>query len=193
VKILRYPHPALRYKCKPIQRINQELRDITAEMFETMYASEGVGLAANQVGLPLQMFVVNATGDKEKKEEEYVFINPVILKKNGNATDNEGCLSFPEIHADVVRSETIDVEAVSLTGEVHRFQWNGRPARIVQHEFDHLLGIGFTDRLSAAASAAVSESLDVLQSVFDSERRVGAVPDDETIFRELKVWEQKFC
>ncbi|MDR3233683.1 MAG: peptide deformylase [Planctomycetaceae bacterium] len=193
MKILHYPHPVLRYKCKAVQRINQKLRDIAAEMFDTMYANDGVGLAANQAGLPLQMFVMNAAGDREKTQEEYVFINPVILKKNGNATDNEGCLSFPEIHADVVRAEMIDVEAVSLSGEVYRFQWKGRPARIVQHEIDHLLGIGFTDRLSVGASAAVSEGLEELRSVFESERRVGAVKDNAAIFKELEEWERKYC
>jgi peptide deformylase len=162
-------------------------------MLETMYESDGVGLAANQVGLPLQMFTINPTGDKEQTDDEYVFINPVILKKNGNATDNEGCLSFPEIHADVVRAETIDVEAVMLSGEVRRFQWKGRPARIVQHENDHLNGIGFVERLAPTVSAAISESLDELQSVFESQRRVGGIQDDETILRELKIWEEKFC
>ncbi|MDR0327668.1 MAG: peptide deformylase, partial [Planctomycetaceae bacterium] len=113
MKILKYPHPLLKYKCKPLQKINQELRNIVEEMFEMMYASEGVGLAASQVGLPFRLFVMNPTGKKEEKGDEYVFINPVILKKNGNVVDSEGCLSFPDIHADVLRSEMIEVESIS--------------------------------------------------------------------------------
>ncbi|GHT21163.1 peptide deformylase [Planctomycetales bacterium] len=193
MNILRYPHPVLRYQCKPIQRINQELRDIVSEMFETMYAADGVGLAANQVGLPLQIFVMNPAGDREKKEEEYVFINPVILKKSGNAEDSEGCLSFPEIHADVIRAESIEVESISLTGAEQRFQWSGRLARIVQHETDHLRGIGFTDRLSATAALAVSEDLEELRDVFENERRVGGIVDDVIILKQLEEWEKKFC
>jgi peptide deformylase len=128
VKVLKYPHPLLKYKCKPLQKINQELRDIVGEMFEIMYASDGVGLAASQVGLPFRLFVMNPTGKKEETEEEYVFINPVILKKTGNVSDNEGCLSFPDIHADVVRAETVEVESISLSGEEQRFKWKDRRA-----------------------------------------------------------------
>ena len=151
MKVLKYPHPILKYKCKPLQKINQDLRDIVAAMFEIMYAAEGVGLAANQVGLPFRLFVMNSTGKKEEKDNEYVFINPIILKKNGTVTDNEGCLSFPDIHADVIRSETIEVESISLSGEEQHFKWKDRLARIVQHEIDHLNGVSFVDRLTATA------------------------------------------
>ena len=81
MKIVRYPHPVLTYKSKQIKRIDQGLRDIAAEMLELMYEAQGVGLAANQVGLPYQLLVMNPTGDRERKEEEYVFINPVIQKR----------------------------------------------------------------------------------------------------------------
>ncbi|GHT44242.1 peptide deformylase [Planctomycetales bacterium] len=193
MKILHYPHPVLRYTCKPIQKIDQGLRSIVAQMFETMYAESGVGLAANQVGLPFQLFVMNASGDKEKPEEEYVFINPVILKKSGRESDNEGCLSFPEIHADVVRAESIEVESMSLTGEEQRFKWKGRLARIVQHETDHLNGIGFVERLSQTASVAISEDLDELCTFFESDRRLGFIADEAEIFKELEELEKLYC
>ena len=192
VKILTHPHPALKYKCKPLQRINQELRDIVAEMFETMYAAAGVGLAANQVGLPFQLFVMNSTGNKEEKEQEYVFVNPVILKKNGNACDNEGCLSFPDIHADVIRAETIEVEAISLSGEVQHFKWTGRPARIVQHEMDHLNGICFVDRLAATAKLEIRSELEELNTVFEGDQRLGFY-SAEAAMQEREEYERKFC
>ena len=192
MKVLNYPHPILKQKCKPLQKINQELRDIAAEMFEIMYASTGVGLAANQVGLPFQMFVMNPTGDRKAKENEYVFINPVILKKTGNAVDNEGCLSFPDIHADVIRSESIEVESISLSGEEQLFQWKDRLARIVQHEMDHLNGVCFVDRLAAAAKLEVRSELDELQTVFEGDQRLG-FDDVEMSQRQWDEYERKFC
>ena len=192
MKILTYPHPVLKYKCKPLQRINQELRDLVAEMFEAMYAAAGVGLAANQVGLPFQLFVMNPAGIKEEKEQEYVFINPVILKKTGTVSDNEGCLSFPEIHADVVRPETIEIESISLTGEVQFFKWKDRPARIVQHEMDHLNGVCFIDRLAATATLEVREDLEELHTVFAGDQRLGFDPAED-VLRQWEAYERKFC
>ena len=192
MKILKYPHPILQYKCKPLQKINQELRDIVAEMFETMYAASGVGLAANQVGLPFQLFVMNATGNREEKGEEFVFINPVILKKNGNVIDNEGCLSFPDIHADVIRSETIEIESISLSGEEQYFKWKDRPARIVQHELDHLNGMCFVDRLSTTAKFEIKLEMDDLLAVFEGDQRLG-FDFLETSMQEWKEYEHKFC
>ncbi|MCL2711507.1 MAG: peptide deformylase [Planctomycetaceae bacterium] len=192
MKVLKFPHPILKYKCKPLQKINQELRDIVAAMFETMYAASGVGLAANQVGLPFQLFVMNPSGNHEAKDEEYVFINPVLLKKNGNVADNEGCLSFPDIHADVVRSESIEVESISLTGEVQHFKWKDRPARIVQHEMDHLKGIGFVDHLSATAKLEIRPELEDMFAVFEGDQRLGFVAT-ESEMQTLQEYEQRFC
>jgi len=161
-------------------------------MFEAMYAAAGVGLAANQVGLPFQLFVMNPAGIKEEKEQEYVFINPVILKKTGTVSDNEGCLSFPEIHADIIRPESIEVESISLTGEEQYFKWKDRPARIVQHEMDHLNGIGFVDRLAAAAKLEIRSDLEELQTVFEGDQRLGFEPTEAALCR-WKEYEQKFC
>jgi len=191
VKVLTYPHPILKYKCKPLQKINQELRDIVTEMLETMYATAGVGLAANQVGLPFRLFVMNPTGKKEDGEE-YVFINPVILKKNGNVTDNEGCLSLPDIHADVVRSASIEVESISLSGEEQLFQWTDRPARIVQHELDHLNGICFVDRLAPTAKKEIKLELDDMSTIFEGDQRLG-FDSIEAAVQLWKEYERKFC
>ena len=161
-------------------------------MFETMYMASGVGLAANQVGLPFQLFVMNASGNKEMKEEEYVFINPVLLKKNGNVLDNEGCLSFPDIHADVVRPEVIEVESISLSGEVQHFKWKDRPARIVQHEMDHLNGIGFIDRLSDTVKLEIRAELDDMHAIFEGDQRLGFI-SPEAAMQALEDYERKFC
>jgi peptide deformylase len=157
-----------------------------------MYASEGVGLAASQVGLPFRLFVMNPTGKKEEKEDEYVFINPVILKKHGNVIDNEGCLSFPEIHADVLRSEMIEVESISLDGEEQQFQWKDRLARIVQHELDHLNGTCFVDRLAATAHIEIKSELDDISVVFEGDQPRGFDPI-ETDIQKWEEYVQKFC
>ena len=193
MKVLNYPHPVLKYKCKPINKIDQGLRDLVAEMFQIMYEDDGVGLAANQVGLPYRLFVMNPEGDPEKKEEELVCINPVILKRSGKVEDNEGCLSFPGIHADVLRAEAITFESISLDGEIQRFDWKGHKARIVQHEIDHLNGIGFVDRLSAGAMLEIKQELEDLKTVFEGDRRLGFIPSDEEIARQIEELERLRC
>ena len=97
LEIVLHPHPALRWKSKDVARIDAGLRVMVEQMFELMYASRGIGLAANQVGLPYRLFVINAAGDKDEKDQELVFINPQITRKNGSETDEEGCLSLPDV------------------------------------------------------------------------------------------------
>ncbi len=174
-------------------RIDQELRDMIADMFNLMYETNGVGLAANQVGLPLQFFVMNATGEREKPEEEHVFINPVLLKRNGKVADSEGCLSFPGINAEVLRAETITFEAFTLEGEAVRYQWKGHPARVVQHETDHLHGIGFVDRLSPTVRLEIQRELDDLETIFQSNRRRNFILSDELIVQEIADLEKRYC
>ena len=192
MKVLKYPHPILKYKCKPVQKINQELRDIAEKMCETMYETSGVGLAANQVGLPMQLLVMNPTGNKEVKTEEYVFINPVILKKNGNALDNEGCLSFPDIYADVVRAEKVEFEAITLDGEVRQYKWTDRPARIFQHELDHLNGVSFVDHLPQTAKMKIKAELEDMHTIFEGDQRLGFISTEEEM-QKLEEYERKFC
>src|ERR1700722_19235702 len=98
MQIIRYPHPALRWKSKPITRIDAELKRTVRAMFEAMYASNGIGLAANQVALPYRLFVTNATGDAAATEAERVFLNPEIVRRKGTVEGEEGCLSLPEIY-----------------------------------------------------------------------------------------------
>src|SRR5437763_15970438 len=98
MKIVNYPHPALRVKCKPLAALDEGVRTQAAEMLELMYRHEGLGLAAPQVALDYQMICINFAGDPEKKEHELVAINPVILEAKGTIKDREGCLSFPQLY-----------------------------------------------------------------------------------------------
>ena len=116
LQIVQYPHPTLRHRSKPLRRVDAELRNIVAEMLELMYAHEGVGLAANQVDLPYRLFVTNVQGDRDVKEAECVFINPVLSGGHGQEEDEEGCLSIPGIRAPVVRNAKLKIQAYDLAG-----------------------------------------------------------------------------
>ena len=185
MQIVKYPHPTLRYQSKPLRRVDAELRKMVRQMFDLMYEFEGIGLAANQVDLPYRMFVINLTADPAAKDEEHVFINPVITRRKGSAEDREGCLSFPEIFAPVVRSEEITVNAYDINGEELTYDLSGLPARAVQHETDHLDGTVFIDRISPANRLAIKEALQELDLHFQGERRRGVIPDDGLITARL--------
>jgi len=136
VQIIRYPHPTLRYPSKPLRRVDAELRKMIRQMFDLLYEHEGIGLAANQVDLPYRLVVVNLHSDPAAKDEEHVFINPVITHRKGSAEDREGCLSLPEIYGRVARSERIVLNAYNPAGEELTYELDGLAARVVQHEVD---------------------------------------------------------
>ena len=159
LKIVHFPHPALRWKSKPLKRIDAELRAIVRRMFDLMYEASGIGLAANQVAIPYQLFVLNLTADPEQKDQERVFVNPVIVKRKGNQEEEEGCLSLPEVFAKVRRSKTVQVTAFDLDGNGQTFDAEGLEARALQHEIDHLLGVLFIDKLAEAAHLSIAEDL----------------------------------
>ena len=115
LRIVKYPHPALRHQSKPLRRVDGDLKKVVREMFDLMYQQNGIGLAANQVNLPYRMFILNTEGDPTKGQE-HVFLNPVIGKRSGTVEAEEGCLSFPEIYAPVKRSEKIVISAYNLDG-----------------------------------------------------------------------------
>lgn len=185
MQIVKYPHPTLRYQSKPLRRVDADLRKMVRQMFELMYEHEGIGLAANQVDLPYRLFVMNLAADSDAKDEEHVFINPVIVERKGSAEDREGCLSFPEIFAPVVRSEHITVNAYDIDGQELTYELSGLPARAVQHESDHLDGSLFIDRMSPANRLAIKEALEELELEFQGERRRGVIPDDGLIAARL--------
>jgi peptide deformylase len=133
MEIVHYPHPSLRWKSQPVREINAKLKSIVQEMFELMYEHKGIGLAANQVALPIRVFVLNPTGDEKENDEELVFINPEILRKKGTIEGEEGCLSLPDVYGQVRRSEEILVSAFDLTGQEFRLELDDLLSRIVQH------------------------------------------------------------
>ncbi len=190
MQIIKYPHPTLRHKSKPLRRVDPELRQIIREMFEVMYAGKGIGLAANQVGLPYRMFVMNLQSDPEAVDEEHVFINPVIAKRSGTAEAEEGCLSFPGVYAPVRRSEKIVLSAYNPVGQEMTYELDGLYARAVQHETDHLDGVVFIDRFSPSSKLAVKEPLADLERQFEGDRSRGLLPDDEQILAQLAQLEK---
>ncbi len=181
MQIVPFPHPALRWKSRDVTRIDDALRGIVARMFELMYESKGIGLAANQVGLPLRLFVVNVSGDPENKDEELVFINPLIKNRSGNAAGEEGCLSLPGLYADVVRPEKITVEAFDLDGQPFRVTVDDLPARVIQHESDHLDGVLFIDRIDEIDLAQFVTKLNEFTATFRRQQAAGETPTDEQL------------
>lgn len=190
LQIIHYPHPTLHHVSKPLKRVDAELRDMIAQMFELMYEQEGVGLAANQVDLPYRLFIANPAGDLENNEAEHVFINPVLRGGKGQAEGDEGCLSIPGVHGPVVRKEHISVDAYNLAGESFTGELDGLFARIVQHEVDHLDGTLFIDRLTPAHAADVRDSLEEFEIDFQSRRDHGEMPSDEQIAARLAELER---
>lgn len=189
LSIIQFPHYTLRHVSKPLKRVDAELRKMIAEMFDLMYQHEGVGLAANQVDLPYRLFVMNEEGDPEKKELERVFINPVLSGGKGTAVKEEGCLSLPDIRADVTRNSTIRVQAFDLAGNEIDEVLQDFPARIVQHETDHLDGVLFIDRLSPTQIAELRDELEDFELVYESRQASGELPTNEALAQRIKELE----
>lgn len=139
--------PVLRKKCGLIQNIDEELVALTEDMIQTMYDAPGVGLAANQVGIPLRLIVVDL-GFKEEKHDPLIIVNPVITAFEEEQIGQEGCLSIPEVYADIKRFQQVEVKGVDLNGKDVRLEVEGFLARAFQHEMDHLEGKLFWDMLS---------------------------------------------
>ena len=192
LKIIQYPHPTLRYKSKPLKRVNDELKQIVRDMFDAMYEAKGIGLAANQVDLPLRLFVLNLSGTRGEGEE-MVFINPVVSSPKGSDEYEEGCLSIVGVNANVNRPEQIHVQAYDLDGNEIDATVSGMLAKAIQHESDHLDGVLFIDRISDSSKAAIAGELDDFELIFENERSTGNINDDDAILARLKEYETKFC
>lgn len=191
LSIITFPHPGLRYVAKPIRRVDAGLKQIAARMLELMYEHRGVGLAATQVNLPIRMFVMNASGEKDEGEE-FVVINPVISPRS-NEEAEEGCLSLPNIHGNVVRAKTIHLNAFNLTGGEINMDLSGFDARVVQHETDHLDGMLFLDRLKEGAVMEEAANIEALEIEFQSRQRLGEIPPDTVLIERLADWEKRYC
>lgn len=173
MELVLYPDPVLVRRAPPLQRIDDEVRECARAMLELMYRESGVGLAAPQVGWNTRLFVMNPEGP-ENREAERVFINPRILGASDEKdVEEEGCLSIPDVRGRVTRSVSVEVEAQDLAGELFRERIRELPARIVQHEYDHLDGILFIKLLSPGEKLLVRKTLRRLER----EYRKGREPD----------------
>jgi peptide deformylase len=184
LEIVKYGHPVLRQKGAAIEKITPEIKQLIADMFETMKASNGVGLAAQQVGRALQLTVIDvrevakdrpSTLELKGKPADVdeimplVLINPQVTAAGEPATGGEGCLSFPEIFAEISRPGSVDVKALNEKGKPVEFRAGGLLARAVQHETDHLNGILFIDRMERKKKEEFRDELDALQAATKAE------------------------
>mgnify|MGYP002639818594 CR=1 FL=1 len=172
--IVIYPDPRLRKKNAPVTAFDERLATDVREMFDTMYATSGVGLAAPQVGLNIRLLVYNPSGKAEHPEEEVVLCNPkMVFKSKDTESGEEGCLSFPDVNGQVVRPLVVKIEAQNLQGETFELELEDWDARIFQHELDHLDGILFIDRMTPVSKSQAKPALEDLiydykQSIADS-------------------------
>ena len=157
LKILEYPDPRLRTKANPISDFGDSLQTQIDDMFETMYAAPGIGLAATQVDYHKQLFVLDIS---EKKDEPLVFINPEIIDLRGVEEMEEGCLSFPGIYAKVERADSVTVKALDRHGKAFERDADELLAVCIQHELDHLKGKLFVDYLSALKRQRIRKKLE---------------------------------
>lgn len=192
MQVINIPHPTLRHHSKPLRRVDKALKDMVAEMFELMYEHKGVGLAANQVDLPFQLFVINEKGERGAADE-LVFINPVIQLPKGRDEDEEGCLSIPGVYGNVIRPEQVQVIAYDLAGNKIDRIVTGRLSRIIQHEFDHLQGVLFPDRMTESALKEIEDELDAFEMEFANMLRQDEGLKAANIARRLARLEAEYC
>ncbi|MFD0963017.1 peptide deformylase [Pseudofulvibacter geojedonensis] len=169
--VVAYGDPVLRKVGKEIDKDYPKLNELIDNMWETMYGASGVGIAAPQIGLPIRLFVIDASpfGDDEDlpeaeqeqlKDFKRVFINPKIVKEEGDEwAFNEGCLSIPDVREDVFRQEQVTIEYFDENWKKQTETLNGLAARVVQHEYDHIEGVLFTDKLSALKKRLIKGKL----------------------------------
>ncbi len=178
--IIGYGDPVLRKVGEEVSKDYPNLKEVIANMYETMYNAHGVGLAAPQVGLAIRIFIVDcepfSDSDDLSKEEaaqlktfKKTFINPKILKEEGEEWGfNEGCLSIPDVREDVFRHEQITIEYYDENFNKHTDVYDGLIARVIQHEYDHIEGILFTDRISSLKKRLISKKL---QNIMEGKAR----------------------
>lgn len=172
--IVAYGSPVLKKKAENISEEYPNLSKLIEDMWETMYASNGVGLAAPQIGLSLRIFIVDSApfaSDNELDQDEVkilesfkkVFINPKMIREEGDSWSfNEGCLSIPEVREDINRKEQITIQYRDEKFKLHTDVLNGLTARVVQHEYDHIEGVLFTDHLSSLKRRLIKNKLSII-------------------------------
>jgi peptide deformylase len=176
LEIRQYGDPVLRQKGLRVEKITPEIKKLVADMFDTMYEARGVGLAAQQVGHALQLAIIDVRGIKDRPstmevdgksvepedQMPLVLVNPELQFDGEKFTGPEGCLSFPEIFSEITRPAEVAVHATNDKGEKISFRAGGLLSKAVQHEFDHLQGILFIDRMSSESKREMKEELDAL-------------------------------
>jgi peptide deformylase len=165
LKILEFPDPRLRTKASPVETVDDELRKLIGDMFETMYDAPGIGLAATQVDVHKRLLVADVSPDKS---DPHVLINPEIIEKDGVTASDEGCLSVPGYYEEVQRAEHIRVRFLDRDGEQQEMEAEGLLAICIQHEMDHLEGKLFVDYLSETKRQRIRKKL-------EKDRRYAAV------------------
>ena len=176
LEVTKYGHPVLREKGKRIERVTPEIRQLAADMIETMRAEDGVGLAAQQVGHALMLTVIDVSSSERPSQlfidgeslniatsMPLVLLNPKLSKPEGEQIASEGCLSIPDVNAEIRRAEKVTVRATGLDGKELVFDCTGLLARAAQHEIDHLNGILFVDRMDAATRVSLAGKLKKMQ------------------------------
>src|SRR5947209_15514198 len=158
-------------------------------MLELMYLNKGLGLAGPQVALPVQLLVMNFEGESDKKEFEYVAVNPVILSRKGTQEGEEGCLSFPDLYQKVRRAKTVIVQAYNLEGHALEITCSDLASRILQHEIDHLDGVLFIDKMGTIAKLSSRGALRAVESEYRRAQERGEIPPDADILKRLAALE----
>jgi peptide deformylase len=176
--VVHYGDPILRQRGARVAAVDDKLRGTIAGMFDTMYEANGIGLAAQQVGMALQLAIIDVRGVKDRPSQLWisgqpadvdafmplVLINPTIRPVGEVAAGPEGCLSFPEIYGDVCRPAEVEVQAINDRNESFEFKAGGLLARAIQHEVDHLNGVLFIDRMDSKNRSEVRDEVDTLQA-----------------------------
>ncbi|KAL6960582.1 Peptide deformylase 1B, chloroplastic [Sarracenia purpurea var. burkii] len=169
LKIVEYPDPTLRAMNKRIDTFDDNLKKLVDEMFDVMYKTDGIGLSAPQVGINVQLMVFNPVGERGEGEE-IVLVNPRVNKYSKKMVlFKEGCLSFPGIYADVERPESVKIDARDVTGARFVVNLSDFPARVFQHEFDHLQGVLFFDRMTEEVLDSIRAELQALEKKYEAE------------------------
>jgi peptide deformylase len=156
LNVLEFPDPRLRTKAQPVEAVDDDLRDLIDDMFETMYEAPGIGLAATQIDVHKRLLVADVSSDRN---EPHVLINPEIVGRDGEVVTEEGCLSVPGFYAEVERAETIRVRYLGRDGHERESEFDGLLAVCIQHEMDHLDGKLFVDYLSEAKRQRIRKKL----------------------------------
>lgn len=173
-EILVWPHPLLKQKAQPVAVVDDDIRGLIKDLFDSMYAADGVGLAAPQVGV-LKNVIVLDTSPRQPDAKPVAMVNPEILEFNGHTVYREGCLSIPGEAEDVERAQTITVRYLDEQGQPQVLKTEGLLAIAVQHETDHLKGVMFVDHISALKREIVRKRMKKFQAAIEAEKKEAAL------------------